>query len=443
MSDQIKLSIRDFRAIKEADIKLNGITVVSGVNGSGKSTLSKFLYYTFLHANNYDDFVIDQLSDSLYDINRFIYLLEREVSTQQGLDVFNFFDNEFNLRSFEFLTIKLNEIIEHVKSLAKIYENKQNNQSVNKNNANRIINTLRNTLDITNSNKDFNSLIEKLCLQIQSKFVASLSTIEKRPKKVLISEIEESFADNFVFPRLYSVSEYDVPIISNASKFVPIVHSVENIAYIDTPMQMGVAEEKSYWDDLDRILRTNKFSNPTQSVINDIIQNDILKGESEFEEVSDFSDDYAFKFKRDDGYVYNLLEVATGVKSFSILQLLLKNGFLTKNTLLIIDEPEAHLHPQWIVEYARMIVLLSKEIGVKFFIASHSPDMVSAIKYISEKEQTTQNLEYYLAVQTKENPYLFNYKSLGTNIDPIFESFNIALDRINQYGVSNEHNDLF
>ena len=70
------------------------------------------------------------------------------------------------------------------------------------------------------------------------------------------------------------------------------------------------------------------------------------------------------------------------VKSFSILQLLLKNGFLQKDTLLIIDEPEAHLHPQWIVEYARMIVLLHKEIGVKFFVASHSTDMILSLIHI-------------------------------------------------------------
>jgi predicted ATPase len=446
MSDQIKLSVKDFRAIKEADIKLNGITVVSGVNGSGKSTLSKFLYYTFKLANDYDNIVMIQLSDSLYEVNRFLFLLEKEMSAQ-GMDSSVFFENDSNLRLSELLKIRLSELIEHVKSLANQYLLKLNDQSVNKNNANRILNTLRSTLDISNQNSDFDFLVNKLCSLIQKKFESTLNVLEKRPKVILLNELKESFADDFILPRQYSVSEYDVPIISNSSKFVPVVHSVENIAYIDTPMLLGIKmfDTILHWNDLNKLLKNKNFKKISfgNLGINNIIQNEILGGDTDLEEEASLVFLDKFLFKRNDGSVFNLLECATGVKSFSILQLLLKNGFLKKNSLLIIDEPEAHLHPQWIVEYARMIVLLNKEVGVKFFIASHSPDMVSAIKYISEKEQTTQNLEYYLAEQTKDNPYLFNYKSLGTNIDPIFESFNIALDRINQYGISNESNDLF
>ena len=35
----IQLNLSKFRAINEANIDLNGISVVSGINGSGKSTL--------------------------------------------------------------------------------------------------------------------------------------------------------------------------------------------------------------------------------------------------------------------------------------------------------------------------------------------------------------------------------------------------------------------
>ena len=80
MAEVVTLSIKDFRAIKEAEIKLNGITVVSGVNGCGKSTLSKFLYYAFRIANEYDDLVNRDLSNNLIDIFGFIDILQREVS---------------------------------------------------------------------------------------------------------------------------------------------------------------------------------------------------------------------------------------------------------------------------------------------------------------------------------------------------------------------------
>lgn len=42
----INLEVQQFRAIQNANIDLNGITVVAGENGCGKSTLSKLLYNT-------------------------------------------------------------------------------------------------------------------------------------------------------------------------------------------------------------------------------------------------------------------------------------------------------------------------------------------------------------------------------------------------------------
>ncbi|MDY5800405.1 MAG: AAA family ATPase, partial [Candidatus Onthomorpha sp.] len=37
-------SLSDYRAIKKAEIALDGLTVLAGENGSGKSTLSETLY---------------------------------------------------------------------------------------------------------------------------------------------------------------------------------------------------------------------------------------------------------------------------------------------------------------------------------------------------------------------------------------------------------------
>ena len=59
--------------------------------------------------------------------------------------------------------------------------------------------------------------------------------------------------------------------------------------------------------------------------------------------------------------------------------------------------------------------------------------MVSAIKHIAEKEKVSDNLNFYIA-EKKQDKYTYDYKHLGKEIDPIFESFNIALDRIHQYG---------
>ncbi|MBR2199750.1 MAG: AAA family ATPase [Bacteroidales bacterium] len=99
--------------------------------------------------------------------------------------------------------------------------------------------------------------------------------------------------------------------------------------------------------------------------------------------------------------------------------------------MLILDEPESHLHPQWIVEYANLIVLLQKQLGTKFFIATHSTDMVSAIRYIAEKEDCLKNVSFYLADELQNGKY--SYKDLQNDIEPIFESFNKSYAKLDEY----------
>ena len=61
--------------------------------------------------------------------------------------------------------------------------------------------------------------------------------------------------------------------------------------------------------------------------------------------------------------------------------------------------------------------------------------MISAIKYISEKENLSDNLTFYVAEEVESEGFgKYKFKNLGKDIEEIFSSFNIALDRINQYG---------
>ena len=51
----MKLKITNIGKIAEADIKLNGITVVSGNNNTGKSTIGKVLFTFFYTLYDLDD----------------------------------------------------------------------------------------------------------------------------------------------------------------------------------------------------------------------------------------------------------------------------------------------------------------------------------------------------------------------------------------------------
>ena len=137
-----------------------------------------------------------------------------------------------------------------------------------------------------------------------------------------------------------------------------------------------------------------------------------------------------WEYKRLDGRRFLWRDLATGLKSLSILNILYKNGCLDSRTLLIIDEPEAHLHPQWIVEYARILVLIAKRLKVRMLLASHSPDMISAIA----EAEALEGVRFYLAEHRKDmQEYTYEYKELGKDVEPIFKAFNKAIDAVEMY----------
>jgi len=108
-------------------------------------------------------------------------------------------------------------------------------------------------------------------------------------------------------------------------------------------------------------------------------------------------------FQKDDGGTFffekdktriELINTATGIKYFGILQVLADNGWFSENNVIVLDEPEVHLHPKWQLEMAKIIVELVKN-GVKVLVNSHSPYMIEALERYGEKAEI--NMDFYLA----------------------------------------------
>ncbi len=140
-----------------------------------------------------------------------------------------------------------------------------------------------------------------------------------------------------------------------------------------------------------------------------------------------------WQYHRNDGQVFDLAECATGIKALSVLNILYSNGWLDSETLLIIDEPEAHLHPQWVVEYARILLLLNKKMKVRLLLTSHSPDMVNALSTIGKSLGLDSTMKFYLAEPSENSRFQFDFRDLGTRVGDIFKAYNVSFSKIDDY----------
>lgn len=59
---------------------------------------------------------------------------------------------------------------------------------------------------------------------------------------------------------------------------------------------------------------------------------------------------------------------------------MLEKGQLNRGDVLLIDEPEVNLHPEWQVVFAEILVLLQKEVGLIIYVNTHSPYFARAIE---------------------------------------------------------------
>ena len=427
--------IADYHAIKQANIEIDGITVLAGGNGSGKSTLSRWLYYVMNVATEFGDYLAGDYKIAIGRILKELSRVERDIGleTKEAQNyLFNFQKLSANTSNIEVMEkIVLACIEEYASSLMGFLAN-SNISNIQKQRVLSYLQLNPEKIQTMHSVGAFFFFYQNLIKQITKEIYQE---IKKRDVHKLFQIVNHYFEETDEAPQNIQLCEDDVILLENNS--IGSILNVDRVIYIDTPD--GDNADNIFWKKLEQMI-VNPFDmkledNSKELQFLKIMLTRILRGEINVEK--NLVQKSELFYKREDGLNIPLSKVATGMKPFAYLMRLLQNGYLDRKTILLIDEPEAHLHPQWIVEFARVLVSLHSKLGVKVMIASHNPDMVAAIRAISSRQKILDRVHFYLAEKESENSFMYCFRDLGTSIEPIFESFNIALSRIQQYGDSN------
>ena len=86
--------------------------------------------------------------------------------------------------------------------------------------------------------------------------------------------------------------------------------------------------------------------------------------------------------------------------------------------MLIWDEPEIHLHPEWQIVFCRIIIELVAN-GIPIVVSSHSPYFVQALRYFASAKGIEKDVKYYLAEES-DDEMLSNVREVTNDLNRVF-----------------------
>ncbi len=398
----MKLSLNNIGMIKNADIELNGITVIAGKNGTGKSTIGKTLFTIFNSFSHYE-----------YEIkNARIKQFSQEIEKKAAqLDIADHFfkysviaESMFSNPNYFQDDEKLKELIKSSfddSYIGMLYDNDRKPISSSEQIVinDELLQVIKDTFAVYNRISDtviysnlFNRrIVSEFKSQINNEYADGTGSIELTIKdktvtvKVnnnLVSSIKDYFSLNT--EALY----LDDPFILDELPSLNYRPRLFNRAVHQSHLRAMLLKENN-GSEIEEVVREEAITSHINKVINKIDK--ACNGE-----LATTSGGVIYKSNLSNK-VFRMANVSTGLKTFIIIKRLLLNGSLEDNGTLILDEPEIHLHPEWQVLFAEIIVLLQKEFNMHILLNTHSPYFIEAIEVFVDKYGVKDISRFYLA----------------------------------------------
>lgn len=431
----MKVKIQNFGRVTSADIRLDGITVIAGSNGSGKSTISRVLM-TWLSYLRQIDYRIEQerirsIRDAVIKIMAAadlpVYYFKQLRNSRKLLER-SFWQNRNEIVDLIASSVRVSGIYNHDDTRVDLKGRVNGVYDSICAAAYKILDTPDELYEFFVANMFFQRAFDGQVGSFFDRKAESLVKIEMdggNSRSATFAQgkcsILEDIRGNHVIPTFYIEPQHMIDSY--------IDRLASNDFYSRAPDNRFSCGEEFGWV---RILYTNPDieswsleRSQQQEELNKELDKivTVIHGQIEKE-------DRNIRFKdQDSGDMISIRNVASGVKSMAVLIRGLRNGMIGPGSMLIIDEPETNLHPEWQVKFAEFLILLNAKFGIRSLLNTHSPYFLKAIKVYADLLGIQDKCSYYM-MKPDESGLRYGTDDVSETIEQVFEMMSLPYAKL-------------
>ena len=447
MINGLRLELKDVEPIVSANLDINKINIVGGKNATGKSTASKLLYcFLKVNSSDRDKLVTSAVTKILRKIFAYFRVYDREDSTIHELNR--------NIRRMRWMVSRqhyddFEEVIylfEQTEplfyySLKKIESEFESGRRMSRRNSEKLIADFKRVKRILKSVEEDSSdffkgvMRDLLSSEFDIDFDFNSEVHGVANYRINNAKLYDSLNDTFSFD--IKLNQFGREFESKGEFYINNVFYLESFSIFDNySLSYKDKEESLHIEDLKEYLfptkRISKIFEDESLYELEIMVNNIIGGRI----VEDRFKGPEF-VSNDSSYTCSMKNTASGIKQIAVIQSLLRNRFLGDDCVLIMDEPEVNLHPEWQIKLAKILVLLAKEGNITIYINSHSPMFIEAIDTYSEYYDFEEYVNYYLSEKIEEDENNVIFKKIPTDeLYKIYDNLGDPYDYLDEVRLS-------
>lgn len=396
----MKLLVKNVAKVKNAEIEIAGITTLIGYNSTGKSTVSRSLVSIGEMFSKFDEKVekekllevsreMERWEEMYRNLLRSYQMQIKDVHATKSINMlYNIRKTRRGVSQIVFACDSLEAFIDemyrlyNVQAFMELEENNTYKEQIDEKLCS-LYDEIKKIKDKNFTEYEHNIIGKTLNKYFNNQYC---SYYNEEPMHIVITNENDEI--NSVCISMNGDIQYEKTSTEDLSLiYIQPEHILDGISILNLNLNM----DKTLNDEIDE----NETSTEREERIKAInIVNSVISKEKEIGNLQREGDALVYMDAHLNKNI-DITNVASGAKNIVMLKRLAEIGKIRKNTILVFDEPEQNLHPEWQLMLAELLVVLQKEVGLKVFINTHSPYFLRAIEYYSDRKGMLNMCKFY------------------------------------------------